>query len=149
MSHFSLIYIFQERRKDLVDHRDDSTFSFDPASLDVKQLDKNNKKKIDSKKGVLLSSYTRKKTKRRKGRVKEGNNDNSNNELNVKKQVTNTNDQQSNLNTQTPVSRPTVLELDNSNNQSEKESLMQSTTTATTVQQTEAVSGMISMVKNN
>ena len=149
MSHFSLIYIFQERRKDLVDHRDDSTFSFDPASLDVKQLDKNNKKKIDSKKGVLLSSYTRKKTKRRKGRVKEGNNDNSNNELNVKKQVTNTNDQQSNLNTQTPVSRPTVLELDNSNNQSEKEALMQSTTTATTVQQTEAVSGMISMVKNN
>ena len=149
MSHFSLIHIFQERRKDLVDHRDDSTFSFDPASLDVKQLDKNNKKKIDSKKGVLLSSYTRKKTKRRKGRVKEGNNDNSNNELNVKKQVTNTNDQQSNLNTQTPVSRPTVLELDNSNNQSEKEALMQSTTTATTVQQTEAVSGTISMVKNN
>ncbi|KAK6643713.1 hypothetical protein RUM43_005223 [Polyplax serrata] len=62
----------EERRKDLVDHRDDSTFSFDPSKLDVKQLDKKQKKRIDSKKGVLLSSYARKKTKRRKGRTKEG-----------------------------------------------------------------------------
>ncbi|XP_075215259.1 na channel protein 60E [Lycorma delicatula] len=58
----------EERRKDLTDHRDDSTFSFDPSRIPVKQLDKKNRRKIDSRKGVLLSSYTRKKTRRRKRR---------------------------------------------------------------------------------
>jgi len=56
----------QERRKDLTDHRDDSTFSFDPSKITVKQLDKNKRKRVDSRKGVLLASYTRKKTRRRK-----------------------------------------------------------------------------------
>ncbi|RZF45624.1 hypothetical protein LSTR_LSTR010575, partial [Laodelphax striatellus] len=58
----------EERRKDLTDHRDDSTFSFDPSRIPVKQLDKKNRRKIDARKGVLLSSYTRKKTRRRKRR---------------------------------------------------------------------------------
>lgn len=59
----------QERKKDLLDHRDDSTFSFDPTTLKVKKLNKNYKKKIDSRKGILLASYSRKKTrKRKKGR---------------------------------------------------------------------------------
>uniref|UniRef100_A0A182QPZ0 Sodium channel protein n=1 Tax=Anopheles farauti TaxID=69004 RepID=A0A182QPZ0_9DIPT len=62
----------EERRKDLIDHRDDSTFSFDPASLNVKQLSKQQRKKIDARKGVLLASYSRKKTRRRK-KGKEGN----------------------------------------------------------------------------
>jgi hypothetical protein len=56
----------EERRKDLTDHRDDSTFSFDPSKITVKQLDKNKRKRVDSRKGVLLASYTRKKTRRRK-----------------------------------------------------------------------------------
>lgn len=60
--HFS----FQERKKELVDHREDSTFSFDPSSLNVKKLQKHKIKKIDARKGVLLSSYTRKRTRRRK-----------------------------------------------------------------------------------
>ena len=59
---------FQEKRKDLTDYRDDSTFSFDPSKISVKQLDKSNKRRIDSRKGVLLSSYSRKKTRRRKRR---------------------------------------------------------------------------------
>ncbi|CAH1393422.1 unnamed protein product [Nezara viridula] len=58
----------EERRKDLTDHRDDSTFSFDPSKISVKQLDKCHKRRIDSRKGVLLSSYSRKKTRRRKRR---------------------------------------------------------------------------------
>jgi len=58
----------QERKKDLLDHRDDSTFSFDPSVLNVKKLNKNNKKKIDSRKGVLLASYSKKKTRRKKGK---------------------------------------------------------------------------------
>ncbi|XP_061387450.1 sodium channel protein 60E-like, partial [Musca vetustissima] len=33
----------EERKKDLMDHRDDSTFSFDPSVLNVKKLNKNNK----------------------------------------------------------------------------------------------------------
>lgn len=45
---------------------DDSTFSFDPSVLNVKKLNKNNKKKIDSRKGVLLASYSKKKTRRKK-----------------------------------------------------------------------------------
>lgn len=56
----------QERKKDLNEHRDDSMFSFDPASVNVKILAKNHQKKIDARKGVLLASYTRKKTRRRK-----------------------------------------------------------------------------------
>ncbi|KAG8232694.1 hypothetical protein J437_LFUL011441 [Ladona fulva] len=56
----------EERRKDLTDHRDDSTFSFDPSKINVKTLEKNNRKKIDSRKGILLSSYTKKKTRKRK-----------------------------------------------------------------------------------
>ncbi|EDW02408.1 GH19909 [Drosophila grimshawi] len=56
----------EERKKDLLDHRDDSTFSFDPSVLNVKMLNKNNKKKIDSRKGVLLASYSKKKTRRKK-----------------------------------------------------------------------------------
>lgn len=56
----------EERKKDLLDHRDDSTFSFDPSNLNVKKLNKHQRKKIDSRKGVLLASYSRKKTKRRK-----------------------------------------------------------------------------------
>ncbi|XP_052873705.1 sodium channel protein 60E-like [Anopheles cruzii] len=67
----------EERRKDLIDHRDDSTFSFDPASLNVKQLSKQQRKKIDARKGVLLASYSRKKTRRRK-KGKEGNSTNGN-----------------------------------------------------------------------
>jgi hypothetical protein len=54
----------EEKRKDLIDHRDDSTFSFDPAALNVKQLTKEQRKKLDSRKGVLLT-YSRKKTRRR------------------------------------------------------------------------------------
>ncbi|XP_046399749.1 sodium channel protein 60E-like isoform X2 [Ischnura elegans] len=56
----------EERRKDLTDHRDDSTFSFDPSKINVKTLDKNNRKKIDSRKGILLASYSKKKTRKRK-----------------------------------------------------------------------------------
>lgn len=56
----------QERRKDLTDHREDSTFSFDPSKINIKTLTKNKQKRIDARKGVLLSSYTRKKTRRRK-----------------------------------------------------------------------------------
>jgi hypothetical protein len=59
-------FVPQERKKELVDHREDSTFSFDPSSLNVKKLSKHKIKKIDARKGVLLSSYTRKKTRRRK-----------------------------------------------------------------------------------
>ncbi|XP_017837451.1 sodium channel protein 60E isoform X2 [Drosophila busckii] len=56
----------EERKKDLLDHRDDSTFSFDPSVLNVKKLNKNSKKKLDSRKGVLLASYSKKKTRRKK-----------------------------------------------------------------------------------
>lgn len=58
--------LLQERKKELVDHREDSTFSFDPSNINVKKLSKHKIKKIDARKGVLLSSYTRKKTRRRK-----------------------------------------------------------------------------------
>lgn len=60
----------------MLDHRDDSTFSFDPSTLTVRKLNKNHKKKIDSRKGVLLASYSRKKTRKRK----KGGKDNDNNE---------------------------------------------------------------------
>lgn len=65
------LYFLKERKKDLLDHRDDSTFSFDPSNLNVKKLNKHQRKKIDSRKGVLLASYSRKKTRKRK-RGKEG-----------------------------------------------------------------------------
>ncbi|XP_059488703.1 sodium channel protein 60E-like isoform X4 [Neocloeon triangulifer] len=71
----------EERRKELPDHRDDSTFSFDPSNLDVKTLEKDTeKRKIDARKGILLASYTKKKTRKRKKNNKkkdEKNNDSS------------------------------------------------------------------------
>jgi voltage-gated cation channel len=70
----------EERRKDLMDHRDDSTFSFDPTNLSIKQLSKTAGKKFDSKKNVLMASYSRKKTKRRrKGKDAKPTNNNNNN----------------------------------------------------------------------
>ncbi|XP_069361347.1 sodium channel protein 60E isoform X2 [Maniola hyperantus] len=56
----------EERKKDLNEHRDDSTFSFDPSSLSVRTLAKDSKKRIDARKGLLLASYSRKRTRRRK-----------------------------------------------------------------------------------
>uniref|UniRef100_A0A336LX33 Multifunctional fusion protein n=1 Tax=Culicoides sonorensis TaxID=179676 RepID=A0A336LX33_CULSO len=69
----------EERRKDLIDHRDDSTFSFDPSNLNLKQLNKHSKKHIDTRKGLLLASYGRKKTRKRKkgGNEKPKGNNNS------------------------------------------------------------------------
>ncbi|KAK7584284.1 hypothetical protein V9T40_005247 [Parthenolecanium corni] len=58
----------EERKKDLSDHREDSTFSFDPTRIPVKRLDRHNRKRLDSRKGILLSSYSRKRTRRRKRR---------------------------------------------------------------------------------
>lgn len=58
----------------MTDHREDSTFSFDPTKINIKTLTKEKQKKIDARKGVLLSSYTRKRTRRRKrGRSMTGN----------------------------------------------------------------------------
>lgn len=67
----SILYRFllvsvQERKKDLTDHREDSTFSFDPSKMNIKILNKEKQRKIDARKGVLLSSYSRKRTRRRK-----------------------------------------------------------------------------------
>lgn len=59
-------FLIQERKKDLNEHRDDSTFSFDPSSLSVRTLAKDSKKRIDARKGLLLASYSRKRTRRRK-----------------------------------------------------------------------------------
>lgn len=62
----------EERRKDLTDYRDESTFSFDPSRIPVKQLqDRQNrdKKKVDGRKGMLLSSVTRKRKKSRRRRT--------------------------------------------------------------------------------
>ncbi|KAL4131455.1 hypothetical protein QTP88_008766 [Uroleucon formosanum] len=62
----------EERRKDLTDYRDESTFSFDPSRIPVKQLqDRQNrdKKKVDGRKSVLLSSVTRKRKKSRRRRT--------------------------------------------------------------------------------
>lgn len=79
-------FFLKERKKDLLDHREDSTFSFDPSILNVKKLNKNYKKKIDSRKGVLLASYSKKKTRRKKVKgVKDG--ANNNNESNGNSQV--------------------------------------------------------------
>lgn len=52
----------------MCDHREDSTFSFDPTRIPIKKLDKNNRRKMDARKGLLLSSYGRKRTRRRKRR---------------------------------------------------------------------------------
>lgn len=81
---FSNTLQIKERRKDLIDHRDDSTFSFDPTNLSIKQLNKHSKKHIDTRKGLLLASYGRKKTrKRKKGNEKpKGNNSSGNNNTN-------------------------------------------------------------------
>ncbi|XP_037956573.1 sodium channel protein 60E-like [Teleopsis dalmanni] len=81
----------EERKKDLLDHRDDSTFSFDPSVLNVKKLNKNNKKKIDSRKGVLLASYSKKKTRRKKlksGKDGANNNDSNGNGQSKSRSVT-------------------------------------------------------------
>lgn len=64
----------------MLDHRDDSTFSFDPSTLTVKKLNKYHKKKIDSRKGVLLASYSRKKTRKRKKGKENDNNGNKQNQ---------------------------------------------------------------------
>lgn len=55
----------------MTDYRDESTFSFDPSRIPVKQLGKDNKtkKKVDGRKGVLLSSVTRKRKKSRRRRT--------------------------------------------------------------------------------
>lgn len=73
-----MLSISQERKKDLTEHRDDSTFSFDPSCLDVRKLDKNSQKRIDARKGVLLASYSRKKMRRKKRGRHEGNGGNGN-----------------------------------------------------------------------
>lgn len=83
----------EERRKDLIDHRDDSTFSFDPTHLNLKQLNKQASKKFDTRKNILMASYSRKKTRRRKkgkeGKaqnnksISSGNNNNNSNSENV------------------------------------------------------------------
>ncbi|CAH0764231.1 unnamed protein product, partial [Diatraea saccharalis] len=56
----------EERKKDLNEHRDDSTFSFDPSSLAVRALAKDSKERMDTRKWLLLASYSRKRTRRRK-----------------------------------------------------------------------------------
>ncbi|KAL0820244.1 hypothetical protein ABMA28_006163 [Loxostege sticticalis] len=56
----------EERKKDLNEHRDDSTFSFDPTSLAVRTLAKDSKERMDTRKWLLLASYSRKRTRRRK-----------------------------------------------------------------------------------
>lgn len=72
-----------------MDHREDSTFSFDPSLINVKTLTKDKLKKIDARKGVLLASYSRKKTRRRKrGKGKGGSNSNAGDCSNTSKQVT-------------------------------------------------------------
>jgi hypothetical protein len=76
----------EERRKDLIDHRDDSTFSFDPSNLNLKQLSKQASKKFDSKRNILMASYSRKKTRRRK-KGKEGKAQNNNNNYNSSSNV--------------------------------------------------------------
>lgn len=61
----------EERRKDLMDHRDDSTFSFDPTNLSLKTLTKHASKKLDPRKNMLYGSYSRKKTKRKRTKGKD------------------------------------------------------------------------------
>lgn len=100
----------EERRKDLIDHRDDSTFSFDPTNLSLKQLSKQASKKFDTKKNVLMQSYSRKKTKRRKrGKETKANNNNSktnNNNSNSEALDDNKSDNKSRSATPTPNPSP-------------------------------------------
>lgn len=106
----------EERRKDLIDHRDDSTFSFDPSNLSLKQLSKQASKKFDTKKNVLMQSYSRKKTKRRKrgkdtktnnnNSSKTNNNNNSNNNSNSEALDDNKSDNKSRSATPTPNPSP-------------------------------------------
>lgn len=114
----------EERRKDLIDHRDDSTFSFDPSSLSIKQLSKQAGKKFDSKKNVLMASYSRKKTRRRKkGKEVKGNISRSNNNSNSDALDDNKSDNKSRSATPTPnpsprhssTIRPQVLALQQKN----------------------------------
>lgn len=100
----------EERRKDLIDHRDDSTFSFDPSQLIIKQLNKQASKKFDSKKNVLMASYSRKKTRRRK-KGKETTKatnpmSNSNNNSNSEAADDNKSDNKSRSGTPTPTPSP-------------------------------------------
>lgn len=56
----------------MTDYRDESTFSFDPSRIPVKKLqgrETRDKKKVDGRKGVLLSSVTRKRKKSRRRRT--------------------------------------------------------------------------------
>ncbi|XP_050539645.1 sodium channel protein 60E-like isoform X2 [Daktulosphaira vitifoliae] len=62
----------EERRKDLTDYRDESTFSFDPSRIPVQKLQgKENRpnKKLDGRKTLLLSSVTKKRKKSRRRRL--------------------------------------------------------------------------------
>ena len=63
---------FQEKVKDLADHRDDSTFSFDPSNLKLHRLDKDSKfPTIRLKNHTIFASYKynkKKKKKKSKGR---------------------------------------------------------------------------------
>ncbi|CRK95854.1 CLUMA_CG009301, isoform A [Clunio marinus] len=98
----------EERRKDLIDHRDDSTFSFDPSNLSLKQLSKT-AKKFDSKKSVLMASYSRKKTRRkRKGKetTKPTNTNNNNNNNNSEAFDDNKSENRSRSATPTPNASP-------------------------------------------
>lgn len=47
--------VLQEWRKDLTGHSDDSSFSFDPSKIVVKQLGRTRCKKVNSRKGLLLT----------------------------------------------------------------------------------------------
>ena len=68
----SLLSTFQEKVKDLADHRDDSTFSFDPSNLKLHRLDKDSKfPTIRLKNHTIFASYKynkKKKKKKSKGR---------------------------------------------------------------------------------
>ncbi|XP_037079041.1 sodium channel protein 60E-like [Pollicipes pollicipes] len=57
----------EEKTKDLADHRDDSTFSFDPSNLKLHRLDKDSKfPTIRLKNRTLFASYTYNKKKKKK-----------------------------------------------------------------------------------
>ncbi|XP_067630184.1 sodium channel protein 60E isoform X2 [Eurosta solidaginis] len=111
----------EERKKDLLDHRDDSTFSFDPSVLNVKKLNKNNKKKIDSRKGVLLASYSKKKTRRKKGKGgKEGANNNNDSNGNGQNNSISATPSPAPSPRHSNVERPTQLQLQNTTAQQQQ-----------------------------
>lgn len=93
----------EERRKDLIDHRDDSTFSFDPSHLSLKQLSKHASKKFDPRRNILMASYSRKKTRRRKkgkdakppGQQQQQNNNNGSNSNRSSNNIENVDDNKS------------------------------------------------------